>query len=172
MVGYDDAAMVGLGAVNAGVQIAGQMAQKRQQKKLTQMDRAQQARHFQDQMKNLQLEKEDVDRQAQGVGGHSAQQNNREAAAEAGRLFGSQVGTDRDQIEGERKRRQEALDRQITLANADWMDQQRAWKIQRKMQKTQELTGMISTMLLQGASGIGAAKGASALDANGERHAF
>lgn len=163
MMGFDDAAMMGLGAANAGVQIWGQHAQARQQKKLTKMEHEGQARHFYADMKNLQLQKEDVDRQAQGVGGHSAQQNNREAAADAGRLTGSQVGVDSGLIEDERKRRQDALDRQMTLMNADWMDQQRAWKIQRKMQKTAQLTSMISSMLLQGGAGVGGTMGASTM---------
>lgn len=163
MVGFDDAAMMGLGAANAGVQIWGQHAQGVQQKKLTKMSQQQARRQHDETMTNLRLQQEQTDREAQGVGGHSEQQNNREAAAEAGRSFGSQVGTDRDLIEGERQRRQDALNRQITLQNADWMDQQRAWKIQRKMQKTQQLTSMISSMLLQGGSGVGGVMGASTM---------
>lgn len=163
MMGFDDAAMMGLGAANAGVQIYGQHAQGVQQKKLDKMSQQGARRQHGYEMTQLQLQKEDVDRQAQGVGGHSEQQQNQENAADMGRINGSQVGTDRDLIEGDRQRRQDALDRTIALKNADWMDQERAWKIQKKMQKTAQLTGMISTMLLQGGSGVGGAMGGSTM---------
>lgn len=158
MVGFDDAAMMGLGAVNAGVQIYGQMAQKRQQKKLTKMDQEQGRRHHGDQMLNLQLEKEDTDRQA----GYQ-QQDTREGITDQQGNSNSESGYLRNKIEGERSRRQSALDRQVTLANADWMDQERAWKIQKKMAKTQQITSMISTALLQGGAGAGGMMGASTM---------
>lgn len=158
MVGFDDAAMMGLGAVNAGVQIAGQVAQKRQQGKLDKMSKQQARRHHGYEMKNLQLEKEQTDRSA-GL----AQQDSRESDADRGLLNSSQRDYNRGQIEGERSRRQDALDRQIALKNADWMDQERAWKIQRKMQKTAQITSMISSMLLQGGSGVAGQMGASTM---------
>ncbi len=163
MVGFDDAAMMGLGAANAGVQIYGQQVQKRQQGKLDKMSKEQARRHHAEEMHGYQLQKEDTDRQAQGVGGHSAQQTNSEDANDRGVYNGSQRGVDSGLIEGERQRRQTALDRQITLANSDWMDQERAWKIQKKMAKTAQITGMISTMLLQGGSGVGGAMGGSTM---------
>lgn len=158
MVGFDDAAMMGLGAANAGVQIYGQHAQGVQQKKLDKMSKTGARRQHQYEMKNLGLEEEDTDRQA-GL----AQQDTRENDADRGLLNSGEHGYNRDQLEGQRTRRQDALDRQISLKNADWMDQERAWKIQRKMQKTAQLTGMISTMLLQGGSGVGGAMGGSTM---------
>lgn len=155
---FDGAVMMGLGALNAGVQIAGQQSQQRRQKKLDKMSKNQARRRQGFEMKNLQLEKEDTDRQA-----NLAQQTSRESDADRGLINSSQRDYNRGQIEGERSRRKDALDRQIALKNADWMDQERAWRIQKKMQKTAQLTSMISSMLLQGGSGVAGQMGASTM---------
>lgn len=158
MVGFDDAAMMGLGAANAGVQIYGQKVQERGQKKLTALDRRGQLRHHQYDIKNMELGQEDVNRQA-GL----QQQDSREGDADRGMLNSSQRGYDRSQIEGNRQRNYDAIERQKTMANADWMDNESAFRLQKKMAKTQKTMGMISTMLLQGGSGVGGAMGGSTM---------
>ena len=158
MVGFDDAAMMGLGAVNAGVQIAGQQYQKRKQKKLDKMGRAQEQRHYDRQMKELGLQQEDVNRQNQ-----YDQQDIRETVSDAQGPDSSYQQHLQGRREGERGRRYDALEREKVAMKADWMDKQKAYKIQKKMQKNAQMMSMISSMLLQGASGAGGMMGGSTM---------
>lgn len=158
MVGFDDAAMMGLGAVNAGVQIAGQQYQKKKQKKLDKMGRAQEQRRFDRQIKELGLAQEDVNRQ-----NTYDQQDIRENVSDNQGPDSSYQRYLQDRREGERSRRYDALEREKVAMQADWMDKQKAYKIQKKMQKNAQTMSMISSMLLQGASGAGGMMGASTM---------
>lgn len=158
MVGFDDAAMMGLGAINAGVQIAGQQQQKRGQKKLDKIGRKQDKRHYERQQLELGLAQEDVNRQA----GYDQEEIRNNLIDQQG-PGGSQEQVMRGRREGERSRRYDALEREKVAQQADWMDKQKAYKIQKKMQKNAQTMSMISTMLMQGASGVGGAMGASTM---------
>ena len=158
MVGFDDAAMMGLGAVNAGVQIAGQQYQKRKQKKLDKMGRAQEQRHFDRQIKELGLQQEDVNRQ-----NTYDQQDIRENVSDVQGPDSSYQVHLQDRREGERSRRYDALEREKIAMQADWMDKQKAYKIQKKMQKNAQTMSMISSLLMQGASGGAGMMGASTM---------
>lgn len=158
MMGFDDAAMMGLGAINAGVQIYGAQQQKKGQKKLQQIQHSGQERDYNDKLKELGIGQEDVNRQA-GL----AQQGSREGDFDRGMGNSGQRDYNRNQIEGDRGRRYDALERQKTRLKADWMDSERSLGIQRKMKKTADTMSMISTALMQGGSGVGGAMGASSM---------
>src|SRR6185503_4355639 len=104
MVGFDDAAQMGLGAINAGVQIFGAQQQARYNKKLQAIQRAQAKRHYEDQVLNLGLEQEDTNRDA-----FIRNQQQRDAIADQQGPDGSMGRVMHDRLEGERKRRYDAL---------------------------------------------------------------
>lgn len=150
MVGFDDAAMMGLGALNTVNQMVGAQQQKRQQKKLTKMGKAATARHRADTMQDIGLEQKDVDRDAvrdqvtltsdigdqQGPGG-------------------SYRNLISDRRETDRSERQQALERQKSRLQADWLDEDRARSIQKKIAKNAARMQMISGLLQQGGSSLG-----------------
>jgi len=158
MMGFDDAAMMGLGAINAGVQIAGAQAQKRGQKKLQKIQQGQEQRHHDFDIKNLGLQQEEVNRNAADL-----QRNTREDVVDQQGASSSQRNDRWNRNEGERSRRYDALERQKTALNLDWADHITQQKIQRRMQKTQETMQLISAALMQGGSGVGAAFGGSSM---------
>jgi hypothetical protein len=161
MVGFDDAAMMGLGAINAGAQIYGQQTQKRGQKRLLGIQRQGEERHHGEELAELQKQEDEANRQA-GL----QQMQNQENAGEQFQGSGghdSQADYYRQQTETNRRLQTEAIQRKRNSLNADWMDQQRSYKIQKKMQKSQQLMSMISTALMQGGSGAGAAMGGSSM---------
>jgi len=156
--GFDDAAMMGLGALNTGVQIYGQQMQKRGQKKLMKLQQGQEQRHHDADLKELNLQEEDVNRKA-GL----AQQDSREADYDRGMGQSSQRDYNYNQIEGERSRRYDALERQKNAMNLDWADHLTQQKIQKRMAKTQQTMQLISAALMQGGAGVGQAMGGSSL---------
>lgn len=158
MVGFDDAAMMGLGAINAGVQIYGQQLQKRGQKKLDKISRAQKQRNYEADLRDIDLQKDDVNRQA-----YYQQSENKQEIGDRQGPGSSYERHVSDRLEGERSRRYDALSRQKSMMQADWLDEQRAYKIQRKMQKNAQTMSMISSMLLQGGAGVGGMMGGSTM---------
>src|SRR5690242_19562425 len=139
MIGFDDAAKMGLGVINSGIQIAGQISQNRQQKKLTKIDKAAEKRKRDAAELDFRLQHADIDR---GVS-----RANQEVTTNLGDqqgYGGSQAGYERRTIGDDASRRHQALERQRTLMHADWADEDRIRGIQQKMAKTQRTMGMIS----------------------------
>lgn len=158
MVGFDDAAMMGLGVLNAGVQIAGQEYQRRQQKKLGKIDKAATKRKRDAAELDFRLAHADTDRanyyNQQEIGNNLGDQQG---------YGGSQERFQKRLANEDTSRRHQALERQRTMMKADWADEDKARSIQKKMAKNQRMMSMISTMLLQGASGVGGAMGGSTM---------
>lgn len=148
MVGFDDAAMMGLGVLNTGIQMFGQRAQARQQKKLGRIEHEAASRNYKNDLLNLRLQGAEVNRDAS-----DAQSGTREDMGDRGMLDSSERNYQSSRLEDERLRRQEALARQTSMMNADWLDYNRKLDIQKKMAKTQQTMSMISGMLMQGGSG-------------------
>lgn len=150
MFGFDDAAQMGLGAINTGFQIFGANQQARYASKMAALQRAQAERHYKNDMLNLQLEGEDTNRKS-----YWQNQANRDNIADQQGVGGSFQRVSHDRLMGERDRRLEALDRQGKMMTADWIDQQKMWDLQDKSAKSQQLMSAISGLLMQGASGAG-----------------
>ena len=151
---YDDAAKMGLGMINSGVQIAGQQSAKRNQRKLRKLSEAQEQRHHKDQLHDLGLAEEDVNRQA----GYQNDQIREDMGDQQG-PGGSQAGHLQRRNEGERSRRYKALETQKTRLTADWLDEEKAAKINSKMAKNAARMQMISGLLQQGGSSLGGGNG-------------
>lgn len=154
MFGFDDAANMGLAAINAGVQIYGQRQQQRYQDKMQDISYEQALRHYEDKMADLQREREGVNRSA-----YHNQMATRNAIGDQqgpGSSYGRYVA---DRQERDRSLRYQALMRESDRTAADWIDYTKMMEIQKDMQKSQQTMGMISSLLLQGGSGVGAAFG-------------
>ena len=154
MVGFDDAAMMGLGALNAGVQMFGATQQARYNRQLQALQRAQAERHYEDDIKNVGLNREDTTRQ-----NYFGQQQSRDAWADQQGVGGSMQNVSRDRMQGAADRQIAALNRQETMLTADWIDQKKMWELQDKMAKSAQTMSMISGLLMQGGSGAAGAMG-------------
>lgn len=158
MVGFDDAAMMGLGAVNAGVQIYGQQLQQRGQRKLDRLSKATRFRKQSEVEEDARLQHADISR-----ANDEAQLQNRNELGDQQGYGGSEQRRNARLMNEDSSRRHQALDRQLTRLRADWADEDRVRSIQKKMAKNQRTMGMISSLLLQGASGAGGMLGGSTM---------
>ena len=149
MVGFDDAAMMGLGVVNAGVQAYGAHKQKKQQRKAGKIQKEGARRDLAFQQKELDESKVDTN-----FNFDEAIKALTEESGDRGIQHSSIRQDDENRQNYLRNRRLSAIDRQKAQLAAQGMDQERLWKIDKKMKKTQDMMNMISSALLQGGSGV------------------
>lgn len=156
MVGFDDAAMMALGAINAGVQIAGNQRVKKLQKKLDKMQKAATRRQFQRAAEDVYEERRDASREL-----NDAEAMLKDQLQERG-LTESSIATDEEaDMAYDRERRMRALTRRAEDIEYDRGLTESGWRINKKIKKTQDTMNMISMALMQGGGGVAQGMGAS-----------
>lgn len=128
----------GAGMLNAGIQVAGQIAQGRSQRKNNSRQRRMVKRNRAAQMREMDLEKQDINRgfndAASGINADAAGAGDETSA----NFHSSQRQYNQGQVSQERNRRLDALERQRALMNDTWHDEDKIMKTQKKMARLQQ----------------------------------
>ena len=152
-----DAMSMGMGMANAGIQFAGQQMQQRQANKIQSANRKMTKRGRAGQLEDLKLAGDENNRQANdvmtGITRDSAGGDDGEGTS--ANFFSSQRKDSTNKVEGERKLRQDAIAREKLRLESQWHDEDKIYKAQKRMAKTQKYMDMASSLLNSGAGGMG-----------------
>ncbi|SRR6266403_581779 len=148
MMGFDDAAGMGMGMLNSVAQIPFQIKQGQLQKKQRQLGQKQATQDFQQKQAEISDEKRSMNRQTT-----LGEQRSQDQTADRG-LQNSSIPNDNNaNAEWERGLRNQALDRRSNYNANSFSNEQQGWKYQRQQQRTQYYSSMLSNMLQQGGQG-------------------
>ena len=152
-----DAMSMGMGLANAGVQFAGQQANQRQANKINSTNRRMTKRSRANQLEDLKLAGDENNRQANdtmtGITRDSAGGDDGEGTS--ANFYSSQRKDSTNRVEGERKLRQDAITRERQRLESQWHDEDKIYKAQKRMAKTQKYMDLASSLLNSGAGGMG-----------------
>lgn len=152
-----DAASAGTGMIQAGLQAYGQYANEQQQKKIQSTNRRATKRGRANQLEDIKLAGDENNRQANrastGITLDSAGGDDGEGTS--ANFFSSQRGDNLNKVEGERKLRQDALQREKLRLESNWHDEDKIYKAQKRMAKTQKYMQIATSLLNSGAGGMG-----------------
>jgi hypothetical protein len=148
MMGFDDAASMGMGMINAGIQAGMATGQFRRQKKLQELQKGVERRGTQAELAGIAQEGQQAQHQA-GM----QEAANAGDANDRGVAGGSIPAGANTEVEYQKGQRLQALSRQRDLITANQIDQEKMWNIQREMSRAQRQMQLISSFMQQGGGG-------------------
>ena len=148
---------MGAGLVTAGIKFAGNQMNQRQANKINSTNRRMTKRSRANQLEDLKLAGDENNRQANdtmtGITRDSAGGDDGEGTS--ANFYSSQRKDSTNRVEGERKLRQDAITRERQRLESQWHDEDKIYKAQKRMAKTQKYMDLASSLLNSGAGGMG-----------------
>ena len=148
---------MGAGLVTAGIKFAGNQMNQRQANKINSTNRRMTKRSRANQLEDLKLAGDENNRQANdtmtGITRDSAGGDDGEGTS--ANFYSSQRKDSTNRVEGERKLRQDAITRERQRLESQWHDEDKIYKAQKRMAKTQKYMDLASSLLSSGAGGMG-----------------
>jgi hypothetical protein len=148
MFGFDDAAGMGLGMANAGIQAYGASVAKRHAKKAAKVQEAERLAQYKDQQQDLDLSAIDTKRQ-----GYMASENAESDDVERGLGRSTIASQNQTTINNTRDRRLNAIGRGKARLTRGFEAENKVKKIQRRAEKAQAMFSMIGSLMGGGLSG-------------------
>ena len=148
---------MGAGLVTAGIKFAGNQMNQRQANKINSTNRRMTKRSRANQLEDLKLAGDENNRQANdtmtGITRDSAGGDDGEGTS--ANFYSSQRKDSTNRVEGERKLRQDAITRERQRLESQWHDEDKIYKAQKRMAKTQKYMQIASSLLNSGVGGMG-----------------
>lgn len=151
MLGAAAGAEAGMGMLNAGIQAAMGAGLNRKQKKLNELNRGLSRRETQEKLDDITQEGQQTQH-----GAFMQEQGNEGQANDRGVADSSIPEGENKEVEYQKGQRLQSLNRRKNNVTANAADQEKMWKIQREMDRSQQQMSIISSFLQNGASGMGA----------------